>query len=439
MYYTAFARSFAAAQPLRMRSPRFHLLAIAVAAVLAAPAAVARPRADATQTGGEVRGLWVLRSSLASPASVASMVDTATRSGFNTLLVQVRGRGEAFYRSDLEPRAPELDSQPDTFDPLAMVIDLGHRAGLRVHAWVNVNLVASGATLPRDRGHVAVAHPEWLMVPRPLAESLRRTDPRSPAYIGALARWTRTESERVEGLYLSPVAPASQDYTVSIVRELVSRYAVDGVHLDYIRYPGADFDYSATTLDEFRAQQRPRATATDRSRIDREFVADAFAWTKAYPDAFVAFRQQRLTSLVVRLREAARSVRPELTVSAAVVPSGEIARREKLQDWPDWAARGYLDAVCPMIYTTDETEFGGLIADLQRTLRDVPIWAGIGAYRLSAARTAGNVRIARRAGVAGVLLFSYDSVTGPSALTPNYLATLRPVLLESPAGGTDRR
>src|SRR6188768_4514686 len=101
MYYTAFARSIAAALPLRMRSPRLHLLVIALAAVLAAPAAVARPFADATQAGSEVRGLWVLRSSLASPSSVASMVDAAMRSGFNTLLVQVRGRGEAFYRSDL--------------------------------------------------------------------------------------------------------------------------------------------------------------------------------------------------------------------------------------------------------------------------------------------------------------------------------------------------
>jgi uncharacterized lipoprotein YddW (UPF0748 family) len=153
----------------------------------------------------------------------------------------------------------------------------------------------------------------------------------------------------------------------------------------------------------------------------------------------VTFRQQRLTAMVVRMREAALAARPGITVSAAVVPGVQAGRRDRLQDWAAWAARGYLDVVCPMIYTTDETEFTSAITDLRDALGDVPIWAGIGAYRLSASRAAANVRIARRAGVAGVLLFSYDSLVGPSALTPDYLAALRPVLLEPAAGGTDRR
>src|SRR5262245_17778754 len=106
----------------------------------------------------DVRALWVQRSSIVSPEQIAKMVATAKDAGFNTLLVQVRGRGEAFYKSDLEPRATELDAQPASFDPLAATLAAAHAAGLKVHAWVNVNLVASGATLPRSRTHVAVRH-----------------------------------------------------------------------------------------------------------------------------------------------------------------------------------------------------------------------------------------------------------------------------------------
>ncbi len=76
------------------------------------------------------------------------MVRTARDHGFNTLLVQVRGRGDAYFTSSLEPRAAELQRQPASFDPLATVLAEAHEAGLRVHAWVNVNLVSSAADLP---------------------------------------------------------------------------------------------------------------------------------------------------------------------------------------------------------------------------------------------------------------------------------------------------
>src|SRR5512147_509502 len=131
---------------------------------------------SATTAPEEVRGLWVLRSSLTSPQSIATLVRTASASGFNTLFVQVRGRGEAFYRSSIDPRATELDAQPVQFDPLADVIGAAHAAGLRVHAWVNVNLVASAAQLPEDRAHVVYRHPDWLMVPRAIVQDLRPVD-----------------------------------------------------------------------------------------------------------------------------------------------------------------------------------------------------------------------------------------------------------------------
>ena len=76
----------------------------------------------------ETRALWVQRGSLSTPQSVAALVKSAREHGFNTLLVQVRGRGDAYYLGGSEPRAAELLRQPDTFDPLATVLDAGHAA-----------------------------------------------------------------------------------------------------------------------------------------------------------------------------------------------------------------------------------------------------------------------------------------------------------------------
>src|SRR5919201_3145263 len=85
----------------------------------------------------EVRALWVLRTSLSTPDSILTLVRSARDHGFNTLVVQVRGRGDAYYARSIEPRAADLQRQAETFDPLATVLEAAHNAGLRVHAWVN--------------------------------------------------------------------------------------------------------------------------------------------------------------------------------------------------------------------------------------------------------------------------------------------------------------
>ena len=417
-----------------MRRPLRFVVAF-VCAVLGAGVPLPGQRASVPVIPENVRGLWVPRTALESRESIAAAVRSAQAGGFNTLLVQVRGRGEAFYRSAIEPRATDLDRQTDDFDPLGTTLDFAHRAGLKVHAWVNVNLVASGTYLPRSRGHIAFSHPEWLMVPRPLAASLKPVSPRSPAYLGALARWTRNASSTVEGLYLSPIPSDSQDYTVSVVRELVERYEIDGLHLDYVRYPGVDFDYSPTALAEFRASIAATVPAAERQRLDRATNANPAAWTEAYAAAWAAFRRDRLTSLVRRIHSTVRTARPEAIVSAAVFPSQATARDVKFQDWVTWARSGLLDVVCPMIYTADATEFSNLAGQINTALGPVPFWAGIGAYKLAMSQTIEHVRLARRAQAAGVLIFSSEQFA--SAGNPQSdLSALRPVLLETTAGTT---
>ena len=212
--------------------------------------ALASPRAAREAAPTETRALWVLRTSLGSTESITTLVHTARDHGFNTLLVQVRGRGDAYYASSLEPRAADLQRQPASFDPLATVLAKAHDAGLRVHAWVNINLVSSAADLPIAPTHLVHRHPEWLMVPRDLVQELSRVPEESPAYVGKLARWTRAQTSgpaaaaSLEGLYTSPILPAAADHVNNVVRDLVTRYAVDGVHLDYARYPTERFDYS---------------------------------------------------------------------------------------------------------------------------------------------------------------------------------------------------
>src|SRR5690606_40175874 len=128
--------------------------------------------------------------------------------------------------------------------------DQGPRYARGVLAGTNVNSVASSGDLPGSRTHVISRHPDWLMGPRRLAYHLARVGARSPEFLGRLTRWTRT-NDRVEGLFLSPILPEAASHTVAVVEDLVRRYPVDGVHFDYIRYPGPEFDYGLGALRAF--------------------------------------------------------------------------------------------------------------------------------------------------------------------------------------------
>ena len=418
---TAHVDSAALALRLRPMSRPFGrpaCLALLLSAILlAVPTGQSTPPARAA----ERRGLWVVRSSLTSPASISRMIEGAHAAGFNTILVQVRGRGDAYYASEIEPRAEALRAETAAFDPLDETLREAHARGLAVVAWVTVNLVASAHELPRAATHVVNRSPEWLMVPRALAQELAGAAPQSPGYVGRIARWTRARSSDVEGLYTSPLHPAAAAHTVSVVADLARRYALDGVHLDYVRYPGADFDYSRTALEEFRHSVLPDLLRQEAAALDAKRKDDVLAYADMFPQRWAAFRRSRLTALVMRMRDAVRRARPTASLSAAVVPDAEQAVTVKLQEWTRWLDTGLLDAACPMAYTPDPVQFDAQIRSAVAAAGTGEIWAGIGAYRLTPDQTVDRIASARRLGASGVVLFSYDSLVEP-AQPVTYLA-----------------
>jgi uncharacterized lipoprotein YddW (UPF0748 family) len=399
---------------VRLFCPVTFLLALS-GSILAVPAPPARATAPVAQVPGEVRALWVVRDSIATPASIAHVVEHAVANGFNTLLVQVRGRGDAYFADGLEPRAQILASQAPSFDPLSVVLEAAHRAGLKVHGWVNVNLIASAALLPSSRDHVLHRHPEWLMIPRVMAQELARSRPDGPGYVGRLARWTRGQPEDLEGLYLSPIVPGAADYTVAVLRDVAKRYPLDGVHLDYVRYPGPEFDYGALALAEFRTSLEPSLPSPERFRLTARAREDVLAWVDAFPAQWADFRRSRLTALVMKIRTALRAARPGLVISAAVVPDASAAFGTRFQDWRWWAESGLLDVLCPMAYTTDVTVFRRQIDEAVRIAAPASVWAGIGAYRLTSAQTVAHIEASRGLGARGVALFSYDAIAARGA------------------------
>lgn len=365
-----------------------------------------------------MRAAWVVRFTLTSEASVREMVDRAYRAGINTLIVQVRGRADAFYASDIEPRGESV-RDPEPFDPLALTIELAHDRGMAVHAWVNTHLVWGPAALPESEEHILRSRPEWLAVPRSLAEELLPVDPADPRFVESLIQYARDNATTVEGVYTSPSDPQVQDRVHDVWVDLAERYDVDGLHFDYIRFPSARYDYSISALERFRLWLRG-AVDEDRFRVlDEAYEDDLFAMVDGEPELWADFRREQVDRLVSRIQASVRAIRPDLTISAAVIADQAVAYQDRFQDWPSWLERRWIDVAVPMAYTRSVADFEGLVR-AARAVAGHPtrVWAGIGAYMNPAETTVEMIDLSRASDTGGVVLFSFDWIVEQGGVGP---------------------
>jgi len=377
----------------------------------------------------EVRALWVVRTTLISPEKIRQLVASAADNGFNTLIVQIRGRGDAYYKSRVEPRAVELKDQPASFDPLAFTLAEAHQRGLKVHGWLNTSLLANLDALPVDPTHVYNKHPEWLAVPKAVAAELYRMSPSDPAYRQKIVEWSKANRAELEGVYTGPANPKVRDHIYKIWMDVLKHYPVDGLHFDYVRFASPDFDYSRTSLEKFRKWLEPQLASGERKQLKNAAKTNPLAAPEMFAAKFADFQREQVTTLVARIYRAVKKERPEVLVSAAVFANDENAYTRRFQDWRRWLQMRILDVACPMAYTTDTAVFQKQIEVAATTAHSAQrqVWAGIGAYRIPSESAVEKINVARSLRVAGFILFSYDFTARPSDLNPDgaYLERIR--------------
>ena len=385
---------------------------------------------------GEVRALWVVRTTLTSPDKIRAMVSAAADNGFNTLIVQVRGRGDAYYKSRVEPRASELKDQPAEFDPLATTLQEAHKRGLKVHAWLNTSLLANLDSLPTDPNHVYNKHPEWLAVPKPVAAELYKMSPTDPVYRQKIVEWSKANRAELEGVYTGPANSKVRDHIYKIWMDILTHYPVDGIHFDYVRLASPDFDYSRTSLRNFYDWLLPQLDSNQRQQLKQALKDNPLASTELHATKFADFQRAQITALVERIYHAVKRRNAKVIVSAAVFANDENAYTRRFQDWRRWLQMGILDVACPMAYSTDTAVFQKQIEVAATTAHAAKrhVWAGIGAYRIPVESTVEKIGVARTLRADGFILFSYDFTARPSELNPGgaYLQRVRTGIAGAP-------
>lgn len=389
------ATTFAPAAPVRraqMASFTTRTTSVLVAAGAATPPET-RPGPDDAYAS-QTRAAWVhlFDPTLKTRAGIHRMVDEVADAGATTVIAQVARRHDAYYVSEVLPRTSD-PTLTTGLDVLAEVLAAAHARDLEVQAWISVAPTWHDVyrDLPAPDGWVATEHGQNA----PVAQ-----------------RWVTRTEDGAWSDYLDPGVPAVQDHVAAVVGELVTRYDVDGVHLDYVRYPSARHGYNPAALAAYRAETGATATPSATSAT------------------FSAWRRQQTERVMQRARAAITGAGSTAQLTAAVITwgagpasldragfQGTLPYTRTLQDWDRWVRTGLVDGVMPMNYYRDHdaeqaTSFARWVAYEEHlaasaAARVVP---GIGGYLNHPARALAQVQTGN-ARADGATVYSYQQPT----------------------------
>ena len=154
---------------------------------------------------GSFRGLWVTRGNLVSKEKIDRVISTAFEKGFNNLLIQVRGRGDAYYKSRIVPTAEEIKNNIKEFDPLQYFIKEAHKKNIKVHCWFNIFFLWSSPRKPKNKNHLYYKKPQWFCIPH-----------------NSIDEGHTNYQTTADVVYISPGIDETRDYLVKVIEEVLS-------------------------------------------------------------------------------------------------------------------------------------------------------------------------------------------------------------------------
>ncbi len=318
----------------------------------------------------EGRAVWNHSGLGAYPGDWERSAQELAAAGINMILPNMAWGGLAHYNSSVLPKSDKFTQYGDQ---IAQCVNAAHQHNIEVHVWkITWNL--EGA-------------------PKEFVDKLREDGRTQVSSSGAPINW------------LCPSHPENVQLELNAIMEIVRNYDVDGIHLDYIRYPGSHACFCPECKKRFMLATRQHIQA---------WPASVLRETGQHSDAYIEWCSQQITRLVRLIYKRAREIKPGIKISAAVFGGYPSCVTSIGQDWIAWAKAGYVDFICPMNYTEDTKFFTDLLEkQLALMPKDVAIYPGIGATASNSLLTPdaviGQIHLARFLGASGWSIFDYSA------------------------------
>lgn len=332
---------------------------------------------------GEIRGVWH-RVDVSTEEEIEALVADLAEANVNVFFPETIYGSQAIYpdRAGLYPLREDL--QESGVNALEVIVRECHARGIEVHAWVHVFYVGMV-----ESGEEGIGLNRW---------------PRN--WLAADRRGRFASLDEPGHLFLSPADPGLRKSIIAAYVALVRRYQLDGLHLDYIRYPtssawerGWDYsDVSRIRVGEAIGIDPLEITPTENPRQWRMWLS---------------WREQQITTFVAAVRRAVHAERPNVRITAAVFPGLDEAIEVKGQNWARWMRDGLVDDLFPMAYTTNSDEIESATLEvMQHGDQASPPVVGLAPFlSLSPRQLIEQIVAARTAGAQGECLFSWKSLT----------------------------
>ena len=277
--------------------------------------------AEETETN-PMRAVWV-RPKEWTKEQVEEKVQSLADVGINTIFLETVYEGFTIFPVEYDPIYQNPMYQE--FDVLQAYIDACHSRGMQLHAWVESFFIG----LQTNRGG----------------------GPVYKAYKGTGMLLTDTEGNEWEQTmygkmyFLNPAKPECREWIVGLYEIIVENYDIDGLQLDYVRYPvktkDVDYGYDEYTINAFMEEK---------GYDPRDYKENSFE-----RDVFAQFKRDQVTEYVKMCSTQLRAINPDLILSLSVVPDFTSGLKEHMQSAELWMDEGYGDLLVPMSYTESQT------------------------------------------------------------------------------------
>ena len=323
----------------------------------------------------QIRAMWVPIWEITTPEKVDKMIDDLEKNNINQLLVQIRYRGDAAYTPNrvsnfyINNEKQYHAIKDSLFDPLDYIITKNKNSELEIHAWFTTFVITGHDLEKFHPEHIYFAKPEWVTCD---------------------FSQEKMDYKKYMGAYLDPGIPEVQKYTKNVILDLVTNYKVDGIHLDYIRYPDSHYGFSELALEAYRKDVK---------------FQDADAWKK--------WKEDQITNFVKDVYSNVKKISPKTQVTAAVISNlGEAERYS--QNWIKWLQEGYLDKAYLMEYSTSTSTIEKHLNFLSNYDLNEKIVVGLRcwstAYKYPAYKINEKMKLVNKKNFKGFALFSYTGI-----------------------------
>ena len=335
----------------------------------------------------EFHGIW-LRPVEKNKSEIVKTLKELKKTGIDNIFLETYYQGYTIFPSKTMQKYGITSQKPEFtgWDPLKIWIKEAHKRGMKIHVWFQA-FYAGNEDVSQTPGHILYIYPEWANIQR------------KNAYEDVLKPFVSEHN----GYFLDPANHIVRKFLLSLINEISSDYDIDGLNIDYVRYPqslspnfsgylASTWGYTKEARNNFRKKYRKDPLDLD--------VQNPL-WQK-----WIRYRQNYVTEFVSKVKSAVNN--KNIVISTVIFSDTNKTAVTKLQNWLKWIQNNYVDAVTPLIMSSDEYRAEISVRKIKKIVGNkAKIYPG-----LFEPFTSGNpisllyeIMAVRKAGASGIVIF----------------------------------